>query len=371
MKAPITAVCIALVSIAGSAGCGILGGSSSELAGQKDLIDIVQRVSLVPGVDALDPAGPTAVGTDWRQIVFTFTEPIAPSAVSSFDASCSLLHPGLVLDAANPPAFNATPLGLIPPRTRLIANFVAMGTGDYTITLKSGGGCPILRSDLGFTFIGSYVIHVSVEADDHKNPYIVEFRPWPAGASDEIDPGLWILSLENLVEGPAVAPHAPIRVEFSEEIRTPVPVEISPTLLGFGNGTGAVSIQVPDGIEWKTAVEKISFTDSVDGSVPDRNATVLSSQTPQGMDLDHDYRFAFHGLAPLGSYQSYVRDRSGEGLTMRLKGVRLGATTDTRTFHTAPVRIESPALGSFVNASSFTGPSAALQTRIAVCSGST
>ena len=45
---------------AAAAGCGILGGAAGEVSGQVGLVSIVQRVALLPGVDALDPSGPTA-----------------------------------------------------------------------------------------------------------------------------------------------------------------------------------------------------------------------------------------------------------------------------------------------------------------------
>ena len=137
------------------ASCNLLGRGADTLAEQVELIGLVQRVALTPGADALDPSGPTAVGTDWRVVEYTFTEPIAAESTATFSPSVNLrLSEGLRLDPERPPRFNDQPIGLIPPRTRLVLWLSPMAEGTHSITLVSPANAPLRGDELQILDLG-------------------------------------------------------------------------------------------------------------------------------------------------------------------------------------------------------------------------
>lgn len=64
---------VVLVAL-GLTACDLLGGINPD---QVELLGLIRRVELDPGVDALDMNGATIVGLDWQRINFHFTEPIS------------------------------------------------------------------------------------------------------------------------------------------------------------------------------------------------------------------------------------------------------------------------------------------------------
>ena len=150
--------------------CHLLGGGADTLAEQVELIGLVQRVALTPGVDALDPSGPTAMGTDWRVVEYTFTEPIAPESAAAFSAAVNLeLSDGLRLDPERLPRFNEQAIGLIPARTRLVLWLLPMSEGTHSIKLISPSDAP-LRGQSGSEITGSFRLRATVFAKDGHDP---------------------------------------------------------------------------------------------------------------------------------------------------------------------------------------------------------
>lgn len=343
-----------------------------------DLMILVQRVELLPGVDALDPIDPTPVGQDLRRIRFYFTEPLSPATVAAFDPATHLELDGLSLDPANPPQFNSAPLGLIPARGRLTLTLDPgsdglLSEGTYHLKLKSPESSPLVAELSGTPFDGSFRFTISVNARDGKLPYLVRFRAGDVVVGEEISANMLIGVME---EGIAVAPtpippHARLAAEFSERMRAPVPFAVTPVLhpalelvVQKEDGTtltlATKTIAYP-GISFDEKLQVVRWTDtvdSIDGFEIARLTTVLASETDEGMEVDTPYTVRFAGFSGGLSTQSVTRDRSGEPLTVRVENgaeYRDDAKNDRRAFRTSPIRINAPTHRSTLNRAAFGG----------------
>lgn len=334
-----------------------------------ELISLVQRIALDPGVDALDPTDPTAVGQDWRRIEFFLSEPLIPSSAASFDPSVHLDLDGLSLDPASPPFFNSAPIGTIPPNALLTVTLLPVAEkipeGTYGVRLISPEEHR-LQSDTT-KFLGEFRFTVSVVARDGKLPYIVRFRPQEIpGVSDEPTLEEWfvinVFGEGVRPHGERVAPHETIRVEFNERMRTPVPVTggiplFTETFIDTSFGRQTVLLQSIAGVNFTATTVPVAWSDSIEGEKLEL-ATVIESSTEEGLEISADYVLDFRGVAPLSSIQGPDQDRSGERLTLRFFDDPVSreiALVDKRGFRTAPIRVNAPDHLSYLNANAFLG----------------
>lgn len=349
-----------------AAGCAIFFATGCSDRGE--LITLVQRVELAPGVDALDPIDPTPVGQDWRTVRFFFTEPLRPSSAVSFNPALHLALGGLELDTTTPFFFNTITTDGIPPYGMLTlalrAGASGVPEGTYSVRLMSPDGNQLV-GESGTSYLGTFKFQVSVVARDGRLPYLVRFRPQQnAFFPDELTVaqygGLALFGGGVVPHGERIAPHAALRAEFSERMRTPLAVTGGPEIFvekqvdtSFGRQT--VLLEEVVGVAFKSTIEPVEWTDSIEGTKA-LLATVLTSETVEGLEISTDYLLEFTGAPPLTSQQAVVADRSGEPLTFRFaddETARKIALNDRRGFTTAPIRINSPDHRGFLNANAF------------------
>lgn len=341
---------------------------AAALAGCSDrgeLITLVQRVALTPGVDALDPIDPVPAGTDLEKVEFFLTEPLTPESAEAFDPAVHLSLGGLALSSFS---FNTASDGTIPPYAHLTVN-LAVGAGgvpegSYHLKLISLGDHR-LEGASSTLYLGEYEFSISVVPRDHKLPYIVRFRPQQLdGVPDELPTETWmavaLLGGGIVPHGDRIAPHASLRAEFSERMRTPLTVGGGPEVFVekfFQTSFGEQRVLLGEivGVDFQPSIQPVTWDDTLDGPHSEF-VTVMTSETVEGLEIATDYLLEFPGAGPLTSMQPAVRDRSGEPLTFRFANdeeARKIAITDRRGFTTAPIRINTPAHKNFLNAAAF------------------
>lgn len=347
-----------------------------------DLINLVQRVALVPGADALDAIDPTPVGKDWNRIDFYLTEPLSADSRAAFDPAVHLYLGGLTLSSFAFTGGGAIPAGGI-LRVNLQVPSGGLEEGRYTIRLLSPPDHRLVGQS-GHVYDGEtaqFQFRVQVVPKNDRLPCIVTFKAGDFFTADQIDHGTWegdeVIAIPDAERVP---PHGGVRVEFSERMRTPVPVQGSPIInlpatleLRIPGSTNTISrattLPLIPGLQFQQSQEILSWSDTVELSVTNREVTVLTSDTPEGLEIDQRYHVVFDGTPPLTSNQSPVYDVSGEPLGIRFLGgfaapedtiYRNHRSKDTRAFTTAPVRLSSPGHGSYLNSGAFSGGAAPL-----------
>lgn len=349
-----------------------LGLALLSLAGCSDrgkLMSLVQRVALTPGVDALDPIDPVPVGQDLQRIEFFLTEPLTQASADTFDPSVHLSLGGLPIDLSNPFSLNQESVGTIPPRALLTVNLApppgGIAENTYDVRLISPEGNRLQSATVDY--LGEFEFSISVVVRDGKLPYIVRFTPQQIeGVPEELPTNTWmalaLLGGGVVPHGDRIPPHAALRAEFSERMRTPMKIEGGPQVVVerfIQTSFGEQRVEVGEivGVDFQAAVLPVNWNDSIDG-IRSVFSTVMISETVEGLEVATDYLIEFPGNTPLTSMQPGVRDRSGEPLTFRFENdedSRKIEIRDRRGFRTAPIRVNTPDHKTFVNASDFLG----------------
>jgi hypothetical protein len=220
---------VPLVAVALAANA-LLQLSCAGATDRGDLINLVQRVALVPGADALDTIDPTPVGRDWHRIDFYLTEPLTLQSQSDFDPAIHLDLGELTYLSHFFVGGGGIPAGGI-LRVNLDVPAEGVPEGRYEIKLLSPPDHRLIGQS-GHIYngeIAQYEFQVQVVLKNEKLPYVVNFMAGDSSTTGQVDYDEWINDdVVAIPDTDRVPPHGGVRVEFSERMRTPVPVQGSP-----------------------------------------------------------------------------------------------------------------------------------------------
>lgn len=344
---------LAVAVLVVACGCNRLDDILAGLGAFTEVASLVDSVSFVPadaGRRNMDPGGATLLSPGVQAIEVVFVDALDAASAAGFSTEHNLELVGVSPDPLLPAFLNESPIGK--RRTHQVLTIPLLTPlpvgGPFLVRLRSTEDGNLLRTVGQATpFAGTFDIAFEVRERDGSPPF-VERIVSSAGTVEE-------LSIEDFANGPIevgfVAPHAPLRIEFSEEMRAGIPLLLSPTVPEEEERTvGTRTFRF-----FRPTVPGLSFVESVVQDVNGVRRSVLATPPGQVRPIDVPFDVRVPSGTSLAPQATFATDLSGQALVARLPDPILLQSDYWVRINTGAVVILSPSPDAILNAEDLDG----------------
>lgn len=337
-----------LAALLTASGCNRLDDILVGLSAFTEVASLVDSVSFLPtdaGRRNMDPGEATLLSPGVEAIEIVFVEALDAESAGGFTPEQNLEFVGVSPDPFRPAFLNESPIG---KRRRFQVLTIPLATplpagGPFFVRLRSSEDGNLLRTVGQATpFVGTFDIAFEVRSRDGAPPF-VERLVSSVGAVEQI-------SVDDFSNGPIeigfVAPHSPLQIEFSEEMRGGIPVLLSPSVPVEEERTiGTRTFRF-----FRPTVPGLSLEETVVEDANGARRSVLTTPAGQVRPIDVQFDLRIPSGTSLAPQATLATDLSGEPLVARLPN-SIGLASDYWVrVNTAAVVILSPSPDAILNA---------------------